>query len=333
MIDRIKIILDNPEFLPEKEKLFKNYKTPPKWKFTRRFRNLFNSEVQLPKGEKSARLRLFLCTYKDTGKTKLVFNGSIRKWYERKEHRKNLTYNKFIEVISMLEKEIGLVENSLWKAKVTQIEIGVTTGIKLKAEDRNFFLCIGSHKELTQKNSYSNTGVEFIGENYHVIFYDKISHIFCNKNKSLGKNINENYFVLRYEIQIHKISGVSLFEGKINKLWKIKKYWDEINMELRDSLDHVDYIDVISDEQIKKLKNCGKKELMEYFIFKGMESIGYRRSSVLFKNMTPNNRSLHSKSFKDIYQKHIKDDGTRLIFRVTSQLKTDIEGLLLVEPD
>lgn len=174
-------------------------------------------------------------------------------------------------------------KGNLWEAKVTKIEIGVTTGLsqfrRLSAIDRNFLLCISNHKDLGEGAVYPNETVKFKGGKYSVIFYDKNTEIFSERGKKrkIGNKINRYFFSLRYEIQINKVSNVKLFEGKINTLTKVKEHWAEIGKELTESLNKTRYVNVISEEQIKTLDNCNKKEMEEYLIYKGMEAVGYKK--------------------------------------------------------
>lgn len=133
--------------------------------------------------------------------------GSIRKWYFGINSRQDLSLKKYKKCIRALAKIAGVPVIQIWDATVTQLEIGVTP--LLKPKDRSIFHCIYDYKNMP-KNIFDKNGVEFKSSNYDVIFYDMLRRMYNRKDKKqeLYKKIAKNNFLLRYEIQAHKVSGV-----------------------------------------------------------------------------------------------------------------------------
>ena len=222
----------------------------------------------------------------------------------------------FIEVVRFLANDIGISENKLWNAKVTKLETGVT--IKLRDEHRAIFNCIFGYKAF-RKNIYDNTGVEFKGENYDLIFYDMLRNIFNKKDKleRSYRKLSKNNFFLRYEIQGHKVSGMDMFKNKSNTLLKLKSNWKYLGQNLLDTLDKVEFVDVISPDTYMDIKGGTKKQMSHYLIYKGIKKIGLENVRQLIEQMNPKKRAEYKKDFIKIYEEHLVKDrrNYEVIFR------------------
>lgn len=276
----------------------------------------------------SEKYRIVLTLLRDNeyNKSKLLVEGNLRKWYYGKHNIRDLNKKDFCLSVRMLAKTIGIEENLLWNASVTKLETGVT--LKLKEEHRGIVNCIFDYKAF-RKNTYDNSGVEFKGENYDVIFYDMLRRVFNQKNKleRTYKKLTKKNFLFRYEIQGHKVSGMDMFKGKANTLLKLKTNWKYIGTNLINTLNQVKFVNTISPMIYLDIKGGNKTQMTNYLTYKGIESIGLENFRQLIEQMNPKKRSEYKKAFLLIHDEHLRKDKENYKSVFTRKLQDKIDSL------
>ncbi|MFC7356468.1 hypothetical protein ACFQO1_02110 [Jejudonia soesokkakensis] len=307
MVDKIKLILDNIELSNEAFGKFKFFSTAKNDKRIKVFKRFIKNDSRLNIEYKEYKISLTLLSNEKLSNNKLIIEGNFRKWYFGTDNISDLNKKKFCNVVSQVAKKIGIEQNVLWNARVTKLETGVT--VKLKEKHRGIVNCIFSYKNF-RKNTYDNSGVEFKGENYDVIFYDMLRRMFNRKHKleRQYKKLTKSNFFFRYEIQVHKVSGVDMFKEKANTLLKIKNNWKYLGQNLITTLDNVKFVDVISPSQFMELKGATKKPMTDYLTYKGIESIGMENLRQLINQMKPKSRPDYRRDFIELYEKQLSED-------------------------
>jgi len=323
MLDKIKIILDNTYVSDENRRGYKQYKgirNPNKIvnvkyipldknKHDAFFENNVDEEEDLQSVKEIEKHRIKVILIDDTNKhtTKLIVEGSIRKWYFGIDATQDLKRNEFIHCIDSISRIIGLEDKSLWNAKITQLETGVT--IRMKDEHRGIVNCIFDYQAF-QKNTFGQYGVEFKGANYDVIFYDQIRKIYNHRDKKERqyKKLTNNNFFLRYEIQGHKVSGMDMFKDKLDTLLKVRSNWKYIAENLLLTLDEVTFVNTISPDLYVELKKGGKKEMSRFLTYKGLQEIGLENFRILLEQMKSRKKSAFKKDFVELYNDFSEKD-------------------------
>lgn len=307
MVDKIKFLVTN---YPVEEDMLKSYKRFGSSRFNPEifvFIKYLTRDEDLGKKNKKHSLKLILAYDTKFGNHKLYVEGSIRKWYYGKYNIRDFNYKDFCHCISLLSKKLGIEENILWNAEITKLETGVT--IRFTKEFEGIALCVSRYKNF-KKNTYEDKGVKFKGKNYHVIFYDKIREIYNDKDKlerSYDK-ITKNNFLFRYEIQGHKVSGMKMFNKKVDTLLKLKNNWKYLGDNLIKTLDKVEFIDIISPEAYINIRGGAITEMSEFLIYKGMKSISVEKTRLLIETLNPKKKTNCRKKYNEIYEKHLIED-------------------------
>ncbi|AYN00103.1 hypothetical protein [Chryseobacterium sp. 3008163] len=180
----------------------------------------------------------------------------------------------------------------LWKARVTKVELGLTLRLPIKM--RGILSCFNSFSGLSDKNIYGKDGVSFIGTNFSVSFYDKIEKMRVNdelfiksknKKKLVERVTKKNYF-LRFELKVEKVSGFynSIFDGKINHLFKIRDNWNYLLRSLGSLYQQVNFIDVISPEVVDLIVGEESTPMDNLLKFQAIKNI---TPDVFFNNLVP----------------------------------------------
>ena len=323
MIDKIKIKLENVLIPNEKRKGYfqfpssKNSKTVVSVKYmaleenknTEFIQDDFEEDDKLDSYKiiDEHRMKINIVDYRNKETSTLYIEGSIRKWFYGMNSTQDLTKKDFITCIDKLAKEIGINDNSLWNSTVTKLETGVS--IKLKEKHRGLVNCIFHYKDF-KKHIHGEYGVEFKGVNYDVIFYDQVRKIFNRKGKKEKSHnkISKNNFILRYEIQGHKVSGMLMFKEKLNTLLKIRSNWKYVGTNLLKVLDKTQFVQVISPEAFITVTKGEKTEMAKFLTFKGMQSIGLENFRVILSQMKSKRKSDFRSDFIETYESFAQMD-------------------------
>lgn len=321
MVDNIKIM--DQDFNPDY--ILKNYK----WKEID-FNEEENIESEFINGfqanltNKSRRfsLRMLLTENSKTETYTLSINGSIRKWYFDKNSRKDLNYFEFVNCIEILGSKLGLKKGEIWKKfKVTQLEIGIT--LLLKSFNNNILNCFVKYRNAKRDDKHK-TSVYFKFINFDLLLYDKLLEMKKNKKLTdIDKNIINKFLLLRFEIDIKKISG-SPFKGKYDKLNLLKSNWNKFPNELNNYLDRIKFVDTISKEKVIEEK-ISYNDFLKWNLFSRMKSGGLYQTITDFNNMVlPNNKSKNFNDLIDIYKSNIiSEKDYKAIILYELKKKTD----------
>lgn len=285
MIDKTSLILYNARFIKNIENTFTKpvFKRRNKAVLVRRM-HLYYNEFYDPNNKRNTNkenykqsrrcLKIRIETNTKSNKTKLFISGNLRKWYKNVKSTNDLSFKDFVNAIDKLEKEIGLLQGTLWNAKVTKLEIGVC--LRLTDDDRGLMLCIADYINF-KKMTFCNETIKFKGADYDIIFYDKIKEIVNHESikKKNGKSMNRKNFILRFEMQIRKMSNMTLqIKDNLNTLALIKKNWLVIGEVLMDKLYEVKFVDVISKLDYMQIKKGGIKDVKAILFCQRIRDIG-----------------------------------------------------------
>ncbi|WP_163409009.1 hypothetical protein [Flavobacterium ajazii] len=306
-MDRVKVKIS--EFTPIKNywslDSYRKSKYPNRCIFSRRVGNK-KSGVKNP-------FQITFLLYYDFVKDKCTigFNGSIRKWYFGKNTRQNLSSSKLIDCIKLLSLEIGIREEDLLNAKVTQLESGVT--LLLKSAFKELMNCFVKYRNF--RREVENTTVYFKGKknkedkenNIKYKFYEKYLEINKNdknfKTNSIKKNVHRKFFFFRFEIVVKKVSGVSFYHENARTLKHIIKNWKKINNELKKRLQAIQFVDLISEEKLIDHTKLSKIDHEKYLKFQKIKRNGFHRELEKFEfSNTTTNRSTKTKAFIKNYE-------------------------------
>jgi len=260
--------------------LWENYR---KSKFPNR--HIFDRVIVNNKANVKRPFRLKLMLYYDDVKDEFTigFNGSIRKWYFGSNTRKDLNYSEFLDCIKLLSIKIGLREIDLWKAKITQLESGIT--LLLKSYLKGIMNCLAKYRNFSRE--IEKTTLYFKGKrnkdgmdsNYKIKCYEK--NLEMNKNNKsffdnpIKMNVLKKFLFLRTELDVKKVSGVNFFKEKANTLEKIKNNWNEINLELIKRFEAIQFVDLISEEKVIDVTILGKRDYKKYMQFENIKKNGF----------------------------------------------------------
>jgi len=259
-------------------------------------------------------------------KSQLIIDGSIRKWFTGADSTRDLTRKEFVKCINRIAQLVGLDDKSIWDAKVTQLETGVT--LKFKPKYRGIINCIFDYKSFV-KNTFDRYGVEFKSSNYDLIFYDQLRRVYNKKGKKqrIYNKLDKKIFVLRYEIQSHKVSGTPMFEGELDTLYKIKNNWKYIGENLIKTLEKVEIKDILSPEIFIDLINGAKTEMNKYLMYEGIKEIGVENLRTLLSQIKNKKRSEYKKYYLELFDNYqeIEKENYEVILR--QKLKKRIKQL------
>ncbi|KAF2336159.1 hypothetical protein [Flavobacterium daemonense] len=307
MVDRIKIKISKFTVVNDYP-LWGNYRPS---KFPNR--HIFSREISNEKAKVKRPFEITLMLYYDDEKDKFTigFNGSIRKWYFGKNTRRNLTPTQLKDCIKLLSVKIGIREQDLLNARVTQLESGVT--LLLKSDFKEVINCFARHRTFSRE--VDGTTVYFKGKKtkegkdsiYKYKFYEKYLEI--NKNDKnfrenpIKMNVHKKFLFFRFEIVIKKVSGMDFYKTKAKTLNNIIINWEEINLELINRFQAIQFIDLISDEKIIDSTKLGKRDSEKYLNFQRIRKNGFLRELEKFElTNTSTNRTTKTKAFFKNYE-------------------------------
>ena len=267
----------------------------------------FKEGKQANLNNKSSRygLRMLLSKNLNTETYTLTIDGSIRKWYLNENGRRDLNVIQFEDCIELLGKKIGLKQGEVWKIfKVTALEVGVT--LLLKSCFRNIMDCFVKYRNANRCDKFKTT-VYFHFKNYDILLYDKFDQM--KGNKILTKketNIFNKFHFLRFEISATKVSNTT-FAKRFDTLELIKNNWSELSIILTEYLNKMEFIDLISSENLAEPKTV--LDFNRQIKFLGMKSKGILNTIEAFRKIEQkNNRSKHLNELFNIYRSFISND-------------------------
>ncbi|MDR6763605.1 hypothetical protein J2Y38_003826 [Flavobacterium sp. 2755] len=315
MIDRIKLMAKDIDA----NFLLNNFQ----WEYKKIDDAPFKEGKQANLNNKSSRygLRMLLSKNLNTKTYTLTIDGSIRKWYLNENDRRDLNFVQFEDCIELLGKKIGLKQGEVWKIfKVTALEVGVT--LLLKSCFRNIMDCFVKYRNASRSDEFKTT-IYFQFKNYDILLYDKFCEMKGNKIWTKKEtNVFNKFHFLRFEISATKVSNTT-FAKKFDTLELIKNNWSQLSIILNEYLNKMEFIDLISDENLNESKTIS--EINRQIKFSGMKSIGILNIIEAFKKIEQkNNKSKHLSELLNIYRSFISTDRdykSELIFALKK--KTD----------
>lgn len=261
-------------------------------------------------------------------RNELIIHKNIRKEANGEGSSTDITYSKFKKEIQKIADKFEFKFDDVLRARVTQIELGVT--VQLKSDMQLIIPCFVAYKKLPEIITFGHTGVTFVGDNYSVSFYDKLKRILDNGEalkkseirKRLEPKLRKNNFLLRFEIKINKVTGfnVGSYKTKMNTVKKILDNWKDLGDLIHKMFENVEFVDFLSPEIEVDLKGRGKTEMNKFLQFKGIQKIGegrkrndnegeYQKNHRFFTQyiliMTHDKIAEFRKYYKKIYEDHL----------------------------
>jgi hypothetical protein len=270
-------------------------------------------------GRKLPYLRVGVYVYEDhTVKIKIM--NSLRKWYSGDRILFEFKDSDFQKCVKKIAKKFAVNEEVLKKAIVTRVEYG--SHITLRPEFRCYYACIYSHKYIPTKMIYGNETVKFVGENKDVIFYDKISEDGKKINRYSAKNrkkIMKLALTLRYEISISKVSGEKFAKSHMGTLGDIITNWEQIAESWVKELDNITFVNNMSPKVYQFLEDSQIKEMNDYFIYLGIQSLGIEKMNALLNDRALSlKRSTMAIKYVDIFNRMkalIEEEDFQFLFK------------------
>lgn len=307
-MDRIKIKISDFDIVNDNYLLWNNLKES---KYPNRYecsRVIVNDKANVKRPFRIT-LKLYYDEVKDEFSIK--FNGSIKKWYFGKNTRQNLSLTQLKDCIKLLSDKIGIREQDLLNAKVTQLKIGIT--LLLKSYLKNVIDCFVKHGSFKRK--FEETTLYFEGKksnelkesNYKYKFYEK--YLEMNKydenfrSNPTKMNVHKKFFFFRFEIVIKKVSGVDFFKDKARTINDIINNWNEINCELDKRFKKIHFVDLISNEKVIDITKLGKRNGKKYLLFQKIKKNGFFEELEKFEiSNTSTNRDTKIKAYFRNYE-------------------------------
>lgn len=200
-----------------------------------------------------------------------TIKGSLRKFiYGRQNAAADLSAIAFCQAICIIASRLKVPQSEIWYSIFTFMEFGAN--IILKKIYSSILNCISSYPR-RKKIDYQDSSVGFRNESKENKFYDKLLEV--HKRSGLSKKIYSKLsrciFIFRYEVRL-KPKNVESFCG--NQIIDIYKNWNALIEYWLDDYGQVRFENKlpIQPEDQKSLK--GLKEIKNYFITKGINSVG-----------------------------------------------------------
>jgi hypothetical protein len=327
MIDKIKLMAENfnPEFIKENFRWREIEIDDEEFKELDIKSNKY-LQTNITKKSRMFSLRMLLSENLKTGNYSLSINGSIRKWYFNKNSRKDLNYYEFVDCIEILSNKLGLKKDEIWRLfKVTQLEIGVT--LLLKSFNNDILDCFVKYRN-AKRGDKNVTTIYFEFINYDLVIYDKYLEILGKKELTdLDKNIISKYLMLRFEIDINKVS-IPNFKMKYHKLTSLKSNWNNLPNELYKYLNAIKFVDTISKKEVINKNNRPKISnniFLRWVVYSHMKTNGIHKTIIDFNEMVlPNNKSKYFVDLMNIYKSNIiSEKDYKAIILYELKKKTD----------
>lgn len=235
----------------------------------------------------------------------------------------DLNYLNFVEIIEMYAHEFGIEKEKFWKAKITQVELGVN--IRFNMNIASIMSSVSRMKGMENTLRIGNT-VNFKNQKYEVAIYDKLereaqqNEVFKDaskvRRKHLVKKISKNNSFVRIELRIKRASQFNRasIKSKIQTLESIRKNFHSLGNELYKLFVNISFVNEISPDIAQglvksQLNSKSAKAFDEYLKFLGLKYFGVKKF-IEFASpiLNTNNRNKYLASLEDIYNQYKGDD-------------------------
>lgn len=256
----------------------------------------------------------------------------------------DLNYLNFIEIIEMYADEFGIERERFWKAKITQVELGVN--VRFNMNIASIIKNISRMKGMENTLRIGNT-VNFKNQKYEVAIYDKLereaqqNEVFKNVNKvrrrHLVKKIAKHNSIVRIELRVKRVSQFNRasIKSKIRTLESMRKSFDLLGKELYKLFVNISFVDEILPDINRnlvrsQLDSKNVSAFNEYLQFLGLKSFGVVRFvDFAYPILNTNIRNSYIQKLENIYNQYKGDnDYVRKEFqrKVSSKINKLIES-------
>lgn len=235
----------------------------------------------------------------------------------------DLNYLNFVEIIEMYAHEFGIEKEKFWKAKITQVELGVN--IKFNMNIASIMSSVSRMKGMENTLRIGNT-VNFKNQKYEVSIYDKLeresqqNEVFKNsskvRRKHLVKKISKNNSFVRIELRVKTVSqfNQASIKSKIKTLESVRNNFYSLGNELYKLFVNISFVNEISPDITQglvksQLNSKNPKAFDEYLKFLGLKYFGVKKF-IEFASpiLNTNNRNKYLASLEDLYNQYKRDD-------------------------
>ncbi len=235
----------------------------------------------------------------------------------------DLNYLSFVEIIEMYAHEFGIEKEKFWKAKITQVELGVN--IRFNMNIASIMSSVSRMKGMENTLRIGNT-VNFKNQKYEVSIYDKLeresqqNEVFKNSNKvrrkHLVKKISKNNSFVRIELRVKRVSQFNRasIKNKIQTLESIRENFHSLGNELYKLFVNISFVNEISPDISQglvrsQLRSKSERAFDEYLKFLGLKYFGVKKF-IEFASpiLNTNNRNKYLASLEDLYNQYKGDD-------------------------
>lgn len=256
----------------------------------------------------------------------------------------DLNYLNFVEIIEMYADEFGIERDKFWKAKITQVELGVN--VRFNMNIASIIKNVSRMKGMENTLRIGNT-VNFKNQKYEVAIYDKLereaqqNEVFKDVNKvrrrHLVKKIAKHNSIVRIELRVKRVSQFNRasIKSKIRTLESIRKSFDLLGKELYKLFFNISFVDEISPDinrnlVISQLNSKNVSAFNEYLQFLGLKSFGVAKFvNFAYPILNTNIRNKYIQKLENIYNQYKGDnDYVRKEFqrKVSSKINKLIES-------
>lgn len=256
----------------------------------------------------------------------------------------DLNYLNFVEIIEMYADEFGIERDKFWKAKITQVELGVN--VRFNMNIASIIKNVSRMKGMENTLRIGNT-VNFKNQKYEVAIYDKLereaqqNEVFKDVNKvrrrHLVKKIAKHNSIVRIELRVKRVSQFNRasIKSKIRTLESIRKSFDLLGKELYKLFVNISFVDEISPDinrnlVISQLNSKNVSAFNEYLQFLGLKSFGVAKFvNFAYPILNTNIRNKYIQKLENIYNQYKGDnDYVRKEFqrKVSSKINKLIES-------
>ncbi|WP_185226449.1 hypothetical protein [Chryseobacterium indologenes] len=235
----------------------------------------------------------------------------------------DLNYLNFVEIIEMYAHEFGIEKEKFWKAKITQVELGVN--IRFNMNIASIMSSVSRMKGMENTLRIGNT-VNFKNQKYEVAIYDKLGReaqqgeVFKGSNKvrrrHLVKKIAKNNSFVRIELRVKTVSQFNRvsIKSKIKTLESVRNNFHSLSKELYKLFVNISFVDEISpdiDQDLVKsqLNSKSVKAFNDYLIFLGLKYFGIKKFvDFAFPILNTNNRNSYIEKLENLFNKYKGDN-------------------------
>ncbi|AZA82250.1 hypothetical protein C1637_09515 [Chryseobacterium lactis] len=235
----------------------------------------------------------------------------------------DLNYLNFVEIIEMYAREFGIEKEKFWKAKITQVELGVN--IRFNMNIASIMSSVSRMKGMENTLRIGNT-VNFKNQKYEVAIYDKLGReaqqgeVFKGTNKvrrrHLVKKIAKNNSFVRIELRVKTVSQFNRasIKSKIKTLESVRNNFHSLGEELYKLFVNISFVDEISpdiDQYLVKsqLNSKSVKAFNDYLIFLGLKYFGIKKFvDFAFPILNTNNRNSYIEKLENLFNKYKGDN-------------------------